>query len=86
MKATLELLDPIYNEVKARARKEDKTFRAKVEELLRLGLEEEKNAHRKKKPFKLNIPSTKGGLLIDLNDKDALYEILDEKFIKTHRK
>lgn len=85
MKATLDLVDPLHNEIKKRARAEDKTFRAKVEELLRVGLEAEK-AQVKKKPYKLNIPTKKLGLKIDLLDKDALYEILDEKYIKMHRR
>lgn len=85
MKATIDLVDPLHNEIKKRARAEDKTFRAKVEELLRAGLEVDKN-QRKRKPYKLNIPTTRGGLLIDLNDKDALYAILDEKYLKMHKK
>lgn len=82
MKATLELVDSLHREIKTRARSEDKTFRAKVEELLTLGLQAERETNKKRKPFKLNIPKTSGKLLVDLLDKEAMSRLEDEKFYR----
>jgi hypothetical protein len=84
MKATLDIVDPLHREIKARARTEEKTFKAKVEELLRLGLEND--SKEKKKPFKINFPKGAGPLLVDLLDKETMSKIEDEKFYRVFAK
>ncbi len=74
MRTTLNLPDALVEEAKARASKDGRTLTSLIEEGLRTVLAEPP-APRERKP----LPTFGGGgrMLIDLEDKDALWEILD---------
>jgi hypothetical protein len=73
MKTTLIIPDPVFDDLKRQAARRGTTLSALAAELLRKGLSE------RPKRFKLTpLPSFKGGrLLVDVADRDALYEVLD---------
>lgn len=76
MKTTLVISDILMTKIKALAAKQDMTLSRKIESLLRkgMGLEEEKP---KKIP---KIPTfSMGEALIDINDRDALFDLIDKE-------
>lgn len=73
MRTTLNLPDALAEEAKERAAAEGRTFTSLVEEGLRIVLES-----RRDRPARQPLPTFQGGgFMIDLEDKDALWEILD---------
>lgn len=74
MRTTLNLPDALAEEAKERAAAEGRTFTSLVEEGLRMVL-----AGRDEHPAHEPLPTFRGGgrQLVDLEDKDALWEILD---------
>ena len=73
-RTTLALDERILERIRARARMEKRTVQDCVNELLRIGLEHQDASGRQLPPW----PSFDlGGALIDLGDRDALYDILD---------
>jgi hypothetical protein len=73
MKTTLLIPDPVFDALKQQAAKRGTTLSALAAELLRKGLSE-----RPKRVKLPPLPSFKGGrLLVDVADRDALYEVLD---------
>jgi hypothetical protein len=73
MKTTLLIPDPVFQDLKRQAAKRRTTLSALATELLRKGLAE------RPKPYKLPpLPSfDTGPLLVDVADRDALYDVLD---------
>jgi hypothetical protein len=73
MKTTLLIPDPVFDDLKRQAAKRGTTLSALAAELLRKGLA------ARPKPVKLPpLPSFDGGpLLVDVADRDALYDVLD---------
>lgn len=76
MKTTLIINDSLMNQIKSLAAIQGTTLSRKVESLLRMALSKEKI-----KPKKLpKIPSfSMGEALVDINDRDALYEAMEKK-------
>lgn len=74
MKTTLNLDDALLREAKKRAAEEGTTLTHVVEEALRAALEEEPPTE----PYVFRFPVVAGGpLLVDVADRDALYDLLD---------
>jgi hypothetical protein len=73
MRTTLNLPDSLAEQAKQRAIEQGRTFTSIVEEGLRLVLAAESDEHRSEP-----LPTARlGRTLIDLQDKDALWEVLD---------
>lgn len=73
MRTTLNLPDSLAEEAKERAAAEGRTLTSLVEEGLRLVLRRQHEP-----PAREPLPTFDGGgFLLDLDDKDALWEILD---------
>jgi hypothetical protein len=73
MKTTLIIPDSVFRSLKQRAAERGETLSILVTECLRQGLAE---SRRPKRPFRL--PSFSGGrLLVDVANRDALYDVLD---------
>lgn len=73
MRTTLNLPDSLAEEAKERAAAEGRTFTSLVEEGLRMVLATPEEPDEPKP-----LPTFRGGRhLIDMEDKDALWEILD---------
>jgi hypothetical protein len=73
VRTTLNLPDALAEEAKERAAAEGRTFTSLVEEGLRMVLERTPEASTREP-----LPTFRGGgFLIDLEDKEALWEILD---------
>lgn len=75
MRTTINVDGPVLRELKRLARSEKKTLGAMLSELLAEAL-----AGRRKgppRPGKLAWHTTGGGLLIDLTNKERLWEVLD---------
>ena len=73
MKATLIIPDPVFRELKRHAAKRGTTMSELAAELLRKGLTD-----RPKPPRLPPLPSFNGGrLLVDVANRDALYDVLD---------
>lgn len=72
-KTTLNIPDPLFRELKRRAVSRGETMSNLVAEYIRRGLEQ------KPKPEKLPpLPTYAGGpFLVDVSDRDALFEIFD---------
>jgi hypothetical protein len=73
MKTTLIIPDPIFRDLKRRAAERDETMSALVTEYLVQGL---RQARKPKRRFRL--PSFSAGrILVDVANRDALYDVLD---------
>jgi hypothetical protein len=73
MKTTLIIPDPVFRDLKRNAAKRGTTMSELAAELLRKGLDE------RPKPSRLPpLPSFNAGrILVDVADRDALYDVLD---------
>jgi hypothetical protein len=73
MRTSMNLPDSLLEAARERAAAEGRTVTSLMEEALRRLLEEQRTAASPPR-----LPTWKGGrLLIDIEDKDALWEILD---------
>ncbi len=73
MRTSMNLPDSLLQAARERAAAEGRTVTSLMEEALRRLLEEQRTPE-----LPPSLPTWKGGrLLIDLEDKDALWEILD---------
>lgn len=76
MRTTMNLPDGLMAQVKARAEASGRTATSVVEEALRLMLTQPEPS----KPYRpMPVDTTGGGFLIDLLDKDALWDALDDR-------
>jgi len=75
MRTTLNLSDALAAEAKSRAASEGVTFTSYIEVALREHLDREA-PHAARAPLPTFTPKTPGAL-IDLDDKDALWDVLD---------
>jgi hypothetical protein len=73
MKTTLVIPDPVFRDLKRRAAERNETMSALVTEYLRQGL---RGARKPRKRFTFPTFSA-GPPLVDITDRDALYEVLD---------
>jgi hypothetical protein len=85
MRTTVDIADPILEEVKRLKEKEEKTLGAVVSELLVEGLAARKKRRgtEKSKPFRWISKDLKPR--VDLQDKEALWAIFDEESGYPHR-
>jgi hypothetical protein len=77
MRTTIDIDAPILQELKRRQRTERKSLGAMVSELLARALAEDRSAEPAYQLTWISRPL--GPALIDLEDKDALYAILDSE-------
>ena len=75
MRTTLDIDDPVLEEVRAIHKKEGRSMGAVVSELLAVGL-----ARRRGTPTRTPFAWTSRAMkaLVDLADKDAVYAVLDD--------
>jgi hypothetical protein len=74
MKTTLNIDDGVMLRLKREAARQGRTMSEMVETALRLFLE------RPKKPAALpSLPTFRSGTLVDIDDRDALYEAMERK-------
>ena len=75
MKTTVIIEDKVIAELKQEAARQGRTMSELVEEALRLLL------HDRKKPGRLpKLPRYRsGGHLVDISDRDALYDAMEER-------
>jgi hypothetical protein len=85
MRTTVDIADPILDEVKRLKEKEEKTLGEVVSELLAEGLatRKKRKGTTKPKPFRWISKDLKPR--IDLDDKEALWAIFDEEIGYPHR-
>ena len=77
MRTTIDIDDPILNEVKKLQKTEGKSLGRIISDLLARALQERKATRQKPNPFRW---ISKGmGARIDLNDKEALYAVLEQQ-------
>ena len=74
MRTTVDIDDPLLREVKAIQEKEGRSMGAVVSELLAEALARRRTARR---PPAFQWTSCAMGALVDLDDKDAVYAVLD---------
>jgi len=73
MKTTLVIPDPVFRDLKRRAAERNETMSALATEYLRQGLR-----GPRKPRGRFTFPTFPAGRpLVDINDRDALYEVLD---------
>lgn len=77
MKTTMNLPDSLFAEVKRRASAENRTVTSFVEQALRVALESG-SAGRPVHPLPTWRGGSSGGHLVDLDDRDAVWRVLDE--------
>ena len=77
MRTTIDIDDPILNEVKKLQKTEGKSLGRTVSDLLARALQERKATRQKPTPF--HWISKGMGARIDLNDKEALYAALEQQ-------
>lgn len=77
MRTTLTLDPDVAALLKKRVAKGDVTMKQAVNDAMRRGLSMESTKPKKRYVLKPGPPS--GGYLIDLNDKEALWEMLDRE-------
>ncbi len=76
MRTTINLPDALAEQAKARARDEGRTFTSLVEEGLRAVLGSPEQTPEPLPP----LPTWSGGrMLVDIDDRDALWDLLDEE-------
>lgn len=78
MRTTMNLPDGLMEQVKARAAASGRTATSVVEEALRLLLEQQDTRPARRPMPTYGTPGT-NGMLIDILDKDALWDALDER-------
>lgn len=79
MKTTLNIPDPVMRELKEEAARRGTTMSALVEAGLRRLLIESRSERRSADELP-ELPSwNSGGMLVDVSDRDALYDLLDEE-------
>jgi hypothetical protein len=76
LRTTLNLSDALFAEVKSRAQSEGRTFTSFLEEALRAHLER-KDVPRPTAELPTFTPK-RPGALVDLDDKDAVWDALDK--------
>ena len=75
MRTTLVIDDELFRQLKRRAAEEGRTVSAVTQEVLRRGLA---RREPKRRPRRVKLPSfTMGKPLVDLADRNQLYDILD---------
>jgi mRNA-degrading endonuclease RelE of RelBE toxin-antitoxin system len=84
MRTTVDIDPPILRDLKRLQKEEGKSLGRLVSELLAEAIGRRKAPARKSPPLKWN--TTSGRLLVDLTDKEAVYEILDAELIRTRRR
>jgi hypothetical protein len=84
MRTTVDIDKPILEDLRRLQKHERKSLGRLVSELLAEAISRRKAPARKPPPFKWN--ATRGRLLVDPSDKDALYEILDADLVRTGRR
>jgi hypothetical protein len=84
MRTTIDIDTPILRELKRIQKEEGKSLGRLVSELLTEAMGRRKTSRQKPPPFTWN--RTRGQLLVDLADKDAVYEILDADATKVGRR
>ena len=75
VRTTIDIDAPVLRDLKRLQKEEGKSLGRLVSELLAEALGRRKSPAKKPAPFKWN--TTRGRLLADLADKDAVYAILD---------
>ena len=85
MRTTVDIADPILDEVKRLKEKEEKTRGEVVSELLAVGLATRRASVKKRKAAKFWWPSQAMGPKVDLDDKEALWAIFDAEQGFPHR-
>lgn len=83
MRTTIDIDDPILEEVRRLKEKEEKTLGGVVSELLAEGLAARKE--RRQQPVKFEWPSQDLEPRIDLDDKEALWALFDADQGYPHR-
>ncbi len=84
MRTTIDVADPILLSLKRLSKEEGKSLGQVASELLAQALAARK-AKGKKKPPPFKWHTTPGRLLVDLDDKDAVWAILDADTIRKLR-
>jgi hypothetical protein len=77
MRTTVDIDDPILNDLKKLRKAERKSLGRLVSDLLAQALQERKTP--RKKPKTLRWVSKRMGARVDLNDKEALYAALERQ-------
>lgn len=85
MRTTIDIDDPILEEVRRLKEKEERSLGALVSELLAEGLAVRRERRGARAPTKFWWPSQKLGAKIDYHDKEALWAVLDEEQGYPHR-
>lgn len=75
MRTTIDVDGPVLGELKRVAKKERKTLGALLSELLAEALARRRQRTEAPRAFAWN--TTRGGTLVDLTDKERLWEMLD---------
>lgn len=75
MRTTVDIDAPILADLKRLQKQEGKSLGRLVSDLLADALGRRRSARRKPPPFRWH--TTAGRLLVDLEDKDSIYRILD---------
>lgn len=75
MRTTVNLPDALLREAKNQARREGKTLTSLMEESLRARLDRRDLAE-----VDISLPTWKsGGMLVDIDDREALWDALDDR-------
>lgn len=83
MRTTVDIDTPVLRDLKSLQKQEGKSLGRLISELLAEAIGRRRKPARKAPPFEWN--TTKGHLLVDLTDKEALYDILDADVGRTRR-
>jgi len=75
-RTTINIEDPLLHELKKLQKMEGKSLGRVVSEMVALGLESRKSSAQE--PVEFHWLARPLGARVDLNDKDALYALLDE--------
>jgi len=78
MRTTIEIADPILDEVKRIQAREEKTLGAVVSELLAEGIAVRRGRRKAAEPPRFRWVSKRMGARVDLDDKEAVWAILDD--------
>ncbi|MCC6765547.1 MAG: antitoxin [Deltaproteobacteria bacterium] len=84
MRTTVDIDQPILNDLKRLQRREGKSLGRLMSELLAEALGRRKSKAAAPPRFDWNV--TRGRPLVDLDDKDRLYEILDSEAVQPARR
>lgn len=83
MRTTVDIDAPILRDLKKLQKKEGKSLGRLVSELLAEAIGRRRGPAKEPPPFQWN--TTSGRLLVDLADKEAVYEILDAEVARPRR-